>query len=42
MVKKYRHTFDFNISLAHKVVDGTFGLLNSMFMISMGPIGYKE
>ena len=41
-MKKYRHTFNFNISLAHKVVDGTFGLENNVFMISMGPICCKE
>jgi hypothetical protein len=42
MVKKYIHIFNSNISVAHKIVDGTFGLLNNMFVISVGRICYKE
>jgi hypothetical protein len=41
-VNKCRHKFNDSVSVAHKIVDGTFWLLNNMFMISMGPICYKE
>ena len=42
MVKKYRHIFHYIFFLARTIVDGTFGLLSDMFMMSERPICYKE